>query len=374
MLLDFATRLLSVMVFIVSLTMGVPAQPQIQPGNLIPQNPVDAILQALDAHDIVGFGESHISENEHRVIQSLLQDPRFPTKVNDLIVEFGNSRYQSIVDRYVSGEKVSESELRIVWRNALFFMVWDRPVYERVFKTVREINQTLPRERRIRILLVEQPFDWSEVTSSAKFNDLDLQRDNCYVDRIESEVISRGHKAVAIFGALHFLRNPYWSGEAVPRDPQKTALVTARQVRLGQLLEKRHPGSLYFVWANCLSMQDRSAEKALASLPVPSLISLKGTWLGKVDFRAFLRYEARDLDPSTWKKQPLESVADACIYLGPGKDQVLSEPSITSYRDQLWIDEMTSRSRRLGELGRAYLDAIDAVRTKYGDNDKQHTP
>src|SRR5689334_16251429 len=94
------------------------------------ENPVDAIFKALDTHDIVGFGESHASENEHRVIQALLRDPRFPTKVNDLIVEFGNSRYQSIIDRYVAGEPVSRDTLQMVWRNALFFMVWDRPIYE----------------------------------------------------------------------------------------------------------------------------------------------------------------------------------------------------------------------------------------------------
>jgi len=115
---------------------------QVRNVDLVAENPVDAILKALDTHDIVGFGEAHISENEHRVIQALLSDPRFPMKVNDLIVEFGNSRYQSVVDRYVAGEPVSDSELRATWRNALFFMVWDRPVYEHVFQKIREINRT----------------------------------------------------------------------------------------------------------------------------------------------------------------------------------------------------------------------------------------
>ena len=338
--------------------------------DLIAENPVDAILKALDTHDIVGFGEAHISENEHRVIQALLSDPRFPMKVNDLIVEFGNSRYQSVVDRYVAGEPVSENELRATWRNALFFMVWDRPIYEQVFQKIREVNQKLTPDHRVRILLVEPPFEWSAVTSAMEFNRLDLQRDQYYADRIEREVLSRGRKAVAIFGTLHFLRTPYWTGAAVARDPNKAALITAREIRLGQLLETRHTGGLYFVWGNCLSMQDRNAERTLAALPIPSLVSLKDTRLGQMDFRRFLRFEANDADPSSWKKQQFDNVADACIYLGPGNDQVPSQQSLLSYQDNLWVEEMISRSKRLGELGRLYLREIDAARAKYSRTEK----
>jgi hypothetical protein len=249
-------------------------------------------------------------------------------------------------------------------------MVWERPIYERVFQKIREINQTLTPDRRVRILLVEQPFEWSAVTSAMEFNRLDLKRDQYYADRIEREVLSRGRKAVAIFGTLHFLRTPYWSGAAVARYPNKAALITAREIRLGQLLETRHPGALYFIWGNCLSMQDRNAERALTSLPIPSLVSLKHTWLGQTDFRRFLRFEANDADPSSWKKQQFDSVADACIYLGPGSIQVMSQQALFSYQDRLWVEEMISRSKRLGELGRLYLHEIDAARAKYSRTEK----
>ena len=362
--LDLTARTLGIIFFILGFMTPIMVGGQGRNVDLVAENPVDAILKALDTHDIVGFGEAHISENEHRVIQALLSDPRFPMKVNDLIVEFGNSRYQSVVDRYVAGEPVSENELKAIWRNALFFMVWERPIYEQVFQKIREINQTLTPDHRVRILLVEQPFEWSAVTSAMEFNRLDLQRDQYYAERIEREVLSRGRKAVAIFGTLHFLRTPYWSGAAVARDPNKAALITAREIRLGQLLETRHPGALYFIWGNCLSMQDRNAERALTSLPIPSLVSLKHTRLGQMDFRRFLRFEANDADPSSWKKQQFDSVADACIYLGPGGDQVLSQPSLFSYQDSLWVEEMISRSKRLGELGRLYLREIEAARAR----------
>ena len=120
-------------------------------------------------------------------------------------------------------------------------------------------------------------------------------------------------------------------------------------------------------------MQDRNAERALTSLPIPSLVSLKGTWLGQMDFRRFLRFEANDYDPSSWKKQQFDSVADACIYIGPGSDQALSQPSLFSYQDSLWVEEMISRSKRLGELGRSYLHEIEAARARYSRTEKRPT-
>ena len=367
--LNLIVRTLGIIFLILGFMTPIMIRGQVRNIDLVAENPVDAILKALDTHDIVGFGEAHISENEHRVIQALLSDPRFPMKVNDLIVEFGNSRYQSVVDRYVAGELVSEDELRATWRNSLFFMVWERPIYEQVFQKIREINQTLTPDHRVRILLVEQPFEWSAVTSASDFNRLDLQRDQYYADRIDREVFSRGRKAVAIFGTLHFLRSPYWSGAGFARDPNKAALITAREIRLGQLLETRHPGALYFIWGNCLSMQDRNAERDLAPLPIPSLVSLKATRLGQMDFRRFLRLEANDADPSSWKKQQFDSVADACIYLGPDSDQVLQQ-SLFSDQDSLWVEEMISRSKRLGELGRLYLQEIEAARARYSPTQK----
>jgi len=106
-LLNLTVRKLGIIFFILGFMTPIMVRGQVRPVDLVAENPVDAILKALDTHDIVGFGEAHISENEHRVIQALLSDPRFPMKVNDLIVEFGNSRYQSVVDRYVAGEPVS---------------------------------------------------------------------------------------------------------------------------------------------------------------------------------------------------------------------------------------------------------------------------
>src|SRR5207247_1997711 len=102
---------------------------------------------------IVALGEIHGGEKEHSLFRALLSDARFPAKVNDIVVEFGNAFYQPLVDRYVHGEDVPLAELRQVWRTTTQLMAWDSPVYEQFYLAVRLMNQRLPASLRVRVLL-----------------------------------------------------------------------------------------------------------------------------------------------------------------------------------------------------------------------------
>src|SRR5262245_58454978 len=63
----------------------------------IPINPVNGILEAFRSHEIVALGEgNHNNEQAHAFRLSLIRDPRFPAVVNDIVVEFGNARYQDV--------------------------------------------------------------------------------------------------------------------------------------------------------------------------------------------------------------------------------------------------------------------------------------
>ncbi len=60
---------------------------------------------------------AHGSKDVDDLILRLLRNPGFPTKVNDIVVECGNSLYQSVLDRYIAGGDVKVSEVQQVWRN-----------------------------------------------------------------------------------------------------------------------------------------------------------------------------------------------------------------------------------------------------------------
>src|SRR5262245_59959188 len=141
---------------------SIPSSSQL-PGNLTPLNAVEAIIKVCDQAPLVGCCEIHGLQEQADFTSLLIRHPAFSTKVNDIVVEFGNGLYQDVMDRYVAGKDVSPSELRQVWRNTTQLLVWNAPIYEKFFANVRKLNQTLPASRRLRVLLGDPPIDWNKV-------------------------------------------------------------------------------------------------------------------------------------------------------------------------------------------------------------------
>ena len=84
--------------------------------------PVDgtlAIIQAFDTHSIVMFGEVHANKQEYQFLRALVSSPQLADKVDDIVVEYGNSLYQKVVDRYIAGEDVPIEEVQKAWRNTM---------------------------------------------------------------------------------------------------------------------------------------------------------------------------------------------------------------------------------------------------------------
>lgn len=64
----------------------------------------DYFADAFDRFPLVAFSEPrHGARGTREFVTSLVRHPRFVGTVNDLVVEFGNARYQDIADRYVAG-------------------------------------------------------------------------------------------------------------------------------------------------------------------------------------------------------------------------------------------------------------------------------
>jgi hypothetical protein len=143
-------------------------------------NLVEAVLEAFQTHRLVGLGESHGLQNHHDALELLLSDPRVPAVVDDSVVEFGNARYQKMIDRFISGQPVADAHLRPAWRNTTQSPegTWDQPAYEQFFRTVRAVNWTLPPGQRMRVLLGDPPIDWSKVRTNRELYFFVRQRDS----------------------------------------------------------------------------------------------------------------------------------------------------------------------------------------------------
>ena len=127
--------------------------------------PIEAVLEAFRSHAVVALGEgAHGNLQGHDFRLSLIRDSRFAAIVNDIVVEFGNARYQDLMDRFVRGDQVTDGSLRQVWQNTTQPQpAWDAPIYEEFFRAVRAVNASLPRDRQLRVLLGDPPIDWDVV-------------------------------------------------------------------------------------------------------------------------------------------------------------------------------------------------------------------
>jgi hypothetical protein len=311
-------------------------QPQTKPAGSEPiqEAAVPAILTAFDKYEVVGIPEGHGMKDMDDFILSLIRDPAFSGKVNDIAVECGNSLYQPILDRYIAGDDVPFTEVRKVWRNTTQPMCGMSGFFEQLFPLVRAVNQKLPPGKRLRVLASDPPIDWDQVKISqdiGKFSD----RDASIACVMEKEVLSKHRKALMLFGNFHLMHGAgVGAGNAVT------------------IYEKDYPDRTFVIsdLGNFDTGLPTLSSSLFASWPVPSLARAKGTWLGALGLGQFY-------PPTVWtdsdcnvhdelpknEQKPMADLVDAFLYLGP-QDLRLTEPMPADIA--LDVDYMTELLRR----------------------------
>ncbi len=175
--------------------------------------PLDAVTTILDAfreHDVVALDEPHGDERAYAFRTALVRDPRFTAVVNDILVESGNSRYQPVMDRFAGGEHVPDVELKRVWQDTTMAgTIWDRPIYEEFFRTVRAVNDALPSHRRLRVLLGDPPIDWVTIRTPEDLRRVHRAppgRSAHPAEILVRESVSKKRRALVVYGGLHLIR------------------------------------------------------------------------------------------------------------------------------------------------------------------------
>lgn len=110
----------------------------------------------------------------------------------------------------LSREDVPENQLRQAWQNTTQpHDVWDRPVFEGLFREVRHLNASLPGDRQIRVLPGDAPLDWSKIANAEELDKTWRalgDRDSCAAEIIQREVLGKRRRALVICGGMHLLR------------------------------------------------------------------------------------------------------------------------------------------------------------------------
>ncbi len=283
----------------------------------VPVDPVSAILDVFDSYRIVALGEgNHGNVQGHVFRLSLIQHPRFADTVNDIVVEFGNARYQSLMDRFVRGEEVPPASLRRIWQDTTQpFTTWDSPIYEEFFQTVRTVNSSRARDRQLRVLLGDPPIDWNVIKHAEQALQWLDSRDTHPAELIKREVLSQNRRALVIYGDMHFQRKNIQLNYMDHHGPEGKTLVN--------LLETTT--DVFTVWTNTHTNL-AILQPNVISWQKPSLVRIRGTTLGAADFTSYYpmqsdRLTVRDgkavpVPRDQWRSLRMENQVDAVLYLG----------------------------------------------------------
>ena len=242
---------------------------------------VPAVLDLFQQYSIVALSEGpHNNQKGHEFRLALVRDPRFGRLVNDVVVEFGNARYQTVMDRFTAGADVSYPELRHVWEDTTVAgTLWDSPIYYEFFAAIRDVNRATG--SRIRVVLGDPPVDWASIHSAEQITANYKLRDPHAAMVIQQEVLNQNHRALVVYGEGH--------------------LLTTGRLGAGTLVDilQRESKARIFTISN--GYPDLSRFQTGAVWPVPSLIMVKGTAVGTAPSAA---------------DTPLEWDFDAVLHLG----------------------------------------------------------
>jgi hypothetical protein len=320
-----------------------------------PADPVSAIVDAFRTHDVVAVGDAHGNVQSQNFLKTLIRDPRFTAVANDIVVEFGNARYQDVVDRYVRGEAVDERSVRSVWQNTT--VANEIPVDPEFFETVRAVNATLPPDKRLRVLLSDPPIDWAAVKTRQDHFTWLAMRDTYPAALVQVEVLAKGRRALLVYGQLHYQRHNIMSNLEM-NDWRMQTIVSLIEHGIG-------PGRVFTIWQFDDGLARAQAD--VASWPAPSIAVVRGTRIGAADVTVLMPSRAR-MSFATGKPVPVaendfrplrvEDQMDAVLYLGPRGTMTESQPSDKSCAEPGYLDE---RLRRIALTG---IPAFEAERVR----------
>ncbi len=296
------------------------------------------------------MSEAHELKDVDDLILTLIRTPEFAQKVNDIVVECGNTRYQPLLDRYIAGEEVAFTEVQKVWRNTTQPMCGQSGFFEELYPLVRAINQKLPTAKRLRVVAADPPIDWDQVHEAKDIAPF-MDRDASIASVMEKEVLSRHRNALMLFGIFHLLHG---SG------PSAGDAVT--------LYERRYPGRTFVISDLGYYGTDNqnTAIELLTQGAAPTLIRTKGSSLGFLSLNAFLPTPiTTDRDCNVVNEfegktpKPVVALIDAFLYLGPQNLQLREPVPADIALDTAYMTEWLRRLKVSGLPGPGTLEELD---------------
>jgi hypothetical protein len=182
------------------------------------RDPMTFLLQALATHRMVIIGEVHHRSRYWAFNSALARDRTFAERVGVIYLELpGND--QALVEQFLAAPTYDPHPLIEMLRD-MQLSGWPDQGELEFFKTVWEVNQREPKDRRLRIVITDNPWPWKEIITSADWQRFDIDRMERNRNQIMTDNILRDlrehaddpRNALFIVGYVHALENPTFSG------------------------------------------------------------------------------------------------------------------------------------------------------------------
>ncbi|NTS75780.1 hypothetical protein HR060_02780 [Catenovulum sp. SM1970] len=302
-----------------------------------------AILNLFDQYQIVAMGDAHFYDEVMQGITAMITTADFADKVQHIVIEFGNAKYQALLDQYLSGADISEQEVSQVWRETLYFTAWTPDVYANFFSQVRRFNQTQKHTHQLKVTLAEAAFSWSDIQTSQAWRTLADDKVNGFEQLIKKRV--RNEKALFIFGAFHTLK---LDGALKPNLAIKDWPLMTR-------IAHHKPNQIYTVWPVIQPALMQAIHQAQPSLS-NAIIDLKTSPLAHHEFAALMPKARVKLSQMNARNATTAELFDGMFYVGPTERKMMFSPTLKN--DQAWLAEMQRRVDLIGGKIKTRFDDI----------------
>jgi hypothetical protein len=270
-----------------------------------------AVVAAFETHDIVMFGEIHGNKQEYAWLRSLVADPEFADRVDDIVMEMGNSLYQKSVDRYISGEDIPLDQVQKAWQNTVGVIGPPSPLTASLYQAVREVNMKRKGKHQMRVLCGDPYVDWEKVKERSDLAPYMANRDQWFTQVVKDEVLAKHHRAFLIMGKAHFLRVAPFPRRFFIEDELRAAGAKTYLI----VVATNTPGGY------------DDLDPRFDSWPAPVIVSLAGNWVGELPAIPMLsgggangyQWMTTSASSADGPAPPvkLKEEADAILYLGP---------------------------------------------------------
>ena len=321
-----------------TVTVSIAGTAQSAPRPATPQDAITAILDAFRSFRVVSFPGGHTDANESQaLLRALVADARFGAAVDDIVVEFGSSRYQDLMDRYIRGEDVPESAVQRAWLDAVQPGIsLDNQNTAAFFRAVRDANAKRPPAEKTRVLLGDPPIDWEHVRNKTDYRKWEIQRDSYPADLVRRLVLAHDRRALIVWANGHLMRQEILTNYDMTSWQSQTIVSLIEAPGGTRVFTVRAEGSLAKWQADTASWKPMT------------FTTVRGTVLGATDFGEFespdQRYRIRGEDDfvpiprDQLASRRLEDIVDGILYTGPAHTslgiwrQLCSDPGYAKMR------------------------------------------